>query len=188
MAKQTVTQGMRDVERLAGDIPKDFRVWRANDSTSVIKFLVDKDREAAFRQTTSQLLDPRIPRARLIGPKWYAVKADWVEVPLDMDRDSGKVSKSTMERFGYDDNSGGGVAALMESHVQLTQLDKRHLQYSWANKSQHRSKWNNALNFRSRRNCEYSTEERSWRRCIRGRLEYRSPSAAPSTRTQNVRT
>lgn len=80
VAKQTITQGIRDVERLAGDIPKDFRVWRANDSTSVIKFLVDKDKEAAFRQTTSQWLDPRIPRARLIRPKWYVVKADWVKV------------------------------------------------------------------------------------------------------------
>lgn len=127
VAKQTITQGMRDVERLAGDIPKDFRVWRANDSTSVIKFLVDKDKEAAFRQTTSQWLDPHIPRARLIGPKGYAVKADWVEVPLAMDRDSGKVSKSAVEHLRYDDNSGGGVAALMESYVQLTQLNKRHL-------------------------------------------------------------
>jgi hypothetical protein len=34
--------------------------------------------------------------------------------------------------LGYDDNSGGGVAALMESHVQLTQLDKRCLQCPWA--------------------------------------------------------
>ena len=106
VAKQTITQGIRDVERLAGDIPctveiarrvvaqaqpikplvygrseilpqsqlvevlmflrsrarvtsarlttvqgipNDFRVWRASDSTSVIKFLVDKDKEAAFR-------------------------------------------------------------------------------------------------------------------------------------------
>jgi hypothetical protein len=80
VTKQTITQGIRDVERLAGDIPKDFRVWRANDSTSVINFLVDKDKEAAFRQTTSQWLDPRIPRARLIRPKWYVVKAGWVKV------------------------------------------------------------------------------------------------------------
>ena len=32
-------------------------------------------------------------------------------------RDSGKVSKSAMERFGYSNNSGGRVAALMESYV-----------------------------------------------------------------------
>lgn len=37
--------------------------------------------------------------------------------------------------LGYDDNSGGGVAALMESHIQLTQLDKRCLQYPWATPS-----------------------------------------------------
>ena len=105
------------MERLAGDIPNDFRVWRANDSTSVIKFLVDKDEEAAFRQTTSPWLDPRIPRARLIRPKWYVVKADWVKVPLAIDRDSGKVSKSAMERFEYNNNGGGRVVALTESYV-----------------------------------------------------------------------
>lgn len=37
--------------------------------------------------------------------------------------------------LGYDNNSGGGVAALMESHVQLTQLDKRCLQYPWVTPS-----------------------------------------------------
>ena len=108
VAKQTITQGIMDVEMLAGNIPKDFRVWRANDSTSVIKFLVDKDKEAAFRQTTSQWLDPRIPRARPIKLKWYVVEADWVKVPLAIDRDSGKISKSAMERFGYN-NSGVGL-------------------------------------------------------------------------------
>ena len=61
---------------------------------------MEKDKEAAFRQTTTQWPEPHIPRARLIGPKWYAVKADWVEVALAMDIDSGKVSKSAMERFG----------------------------------------------------------------------------------------
>ena len=63
---------------------------------------MEKDKEAAFRQTTAQWLEPHIPGARLVGPKWYAVKADWVEVPLAMDIDSGKVSKSAMERFGVE--------------------------------------------------------------------------------------
>ena len=71
-----------------------------NNSTSVIKFSVHKDYEAAFRQTTAEWLEPHIPGARLVGPKWHAVKADWIEVPLAMDIDSGKVSRSAMERFG----------------------------------------------------------------------------------------
>ena len=63
---------------------------------------MEKDKEAAFRQMTAQWLEPHIPGARLVGPKWYAVKADWVEVPLAMDIDSGKVSKSAMECFGVE--------------------------------------------------------------------------------------
>jgi hypothetical protein len=39
------------------------------------------------------------PEARLIGPKWHAVKVDLAEVPLTIDISSGKVSKSAMERF-----------------------------------------------------------------------------------------
>jgi len=101
VAKRTVAQGIKDVDRLTGAILKDFRVWRTSDSASIIKFSVEKDKEAAFRQT-AQWLEPHIPGARLIGPKWYAVKADWVEVPLAMDIDSGKVSKSAMERFGIE--------------------------------------------------------------------------------------
>jgi hypothetical protein len=101
-AKQTIAQGIKDVERLTGAILKDFRIWRTSDSASIIRFSVEKDKEAAFRQTTAQWLEPHIPGARLVGPKWYAVKADWVEVPLAMDIDSGKVSKSAMERFGVE--------------------------------------------------------------------------------------
>jgi hypothetical protein len=100
VAKRTIQQGMSSVERLAGAMVKDFRVWRANDSTSVIKFSVEKDKEAAFRQTTAEWLEPHIPGARLVGPKWHAVKADWIEVALAMDVESGKVSRSAMERFG----------------------------------------------------------------------------------------
>ena len=36
---------------------------------------------------------------RLVGLKWYIVKTDWVEIPLAMDIDSKKVSKSAIERF-----------------------------------------------------------------------------------------
>ena len=48
---------------------------------------------------TAQWLEPYIPGARLIGPKWHTVKADWVEVPLAININGGKVSKSAMERF-----------------------------------------------------------------------------------------
>jgi regulator of replication initiation timing len=46
-AKDTIQQGMRCVEKLAGATVKDFRVWRTNNSMSVIKFSIDKDHEAA---------------------------------------------------------------------------------------------------------------------------------------------
>jgi len=39
-----------------------FCVWRANDSASVINFLVAKDKETAFRQKTAQWLDYRYQR------------------------------------------------------------------------------------------------------------------------------
>lgn len=88
-ARQVITQGIRNVERLVGATLKDFRVWRANDGTNIIKFSVEKDR-AALRQTTMQWLETHITEARLIGPKWHAVKVDWVDVPLTMDISSGK--------------------------------------------------------------------------------------------------
>jgi hypothetical protein len=100
IAKQTITQGIRDIDRLVGATVKDFRIWHKDNSTKVIKFSVEKEKEAAFRQTTTQWLESHIPGARLIGPKWHAVKADWIEVSLAMDTESGKVSKSAMERFG----------------------------------------------------------------------------------------
>jgi hypothetical protein len=93
---------MNGVEGLARAAVKNFRVWRTNDSASVIKFFVDRDKEAAFRQTTAEWLDTQIPGARLVGPKWYPVKADFIEVTLAMDAESGKVSKSAMERFGME--------------------------------------------------------------------------------------
>ena len=99
-AKQAIQQGMDGVERLVGTAVKGFRVWRANEGASVIKFSVDKDKEAAIRQTTAEWLEPALPGARLVGPKWYPVKADWIEVALAMDAESGKVCRSAMERFG----------------------------------------------------------------------------------------
>ncbi|KAF9728557.1 zinc knuckle [Paraphaeosphaeria minitans] len=99
-AKQVIQQGMDGVERPVGTTVKKFRVCRANEGTSVIKFSVDKDKEAAIRQTTAEWLELALPGARLVGPKWYPVKADWIEVALAMDAESGKVSGSAMERFG----------------------------------------------------------------------------------------
>ena len=100
VAKQTITHGIRDIDRLSGATVKEVRMWHTDNKTTIIKFSVEKDKEAAFRQTATQWLESRIPGARLIGLKWHAVKADWIEVSLAMDTDSGKVSKLAMERFG----------------------------------------------------------------------------------------
>ncbi|KAI9862357.1 MAG: hypothetical protein M1813_004833 [Trichoglossum hirsutum] len=51
-AKQTISHGIKDVEELRGAVLQDFRVWRTNNNTNIIKFSVEKDKEAAFRQTT----------------------------------------------------------------------------------------------------------------------------------------
>ncbi|KAF1962985.1 hypothetical protein CC80DRAFT_588464 [Byssothecium circinans] len=99
-AKQAIQQGINGVERLAGAAVKDLHVRRGHENASVIKFSVDKDKEAVFQQTTDEWLEPQIPRARLVCPKWYLLKADFIEVALAMDAESGKVSKSAMERFG----------------------------------------------------------------------------------------
>jgi hypothetical protein len=42
---------MTGVERFAGASIKKFRVWLTNDSAGMIKVSVDKDKDAAFRQT-----------------------------------------------------------------------------------------------------------------------------------------
>jgi hypothetical protein len=52
-ARQVITQCIKNVERLVEAALKDFCVWRANNSTN-IKFSVEKDKEAALRQTTTQ--------------------------------------------------------------------------------------------------------------------------------------
>ena len=75
-ARKAIQRGIEGVERLAGVAVKDFCVWRANESTSVIKFLVDKDKEAAARQTAADWLEPAPLGVRLVRPKWYPVKAD----------------------------------------------------------------------------------------------------------------
>ena len=48
VAKQTI-QGISNVKRLTGATIKNFRVWQANDSASVIKISVKKDKETAFQ-------------------------------------------------------------------------------------------------------------------------------------------
>ena len=53
----------------------------------------------AFRQTTAEWLNPQMLGARLVGPKRYPVKADFIEVTLAMGTESGKVNKSAMKRF-----------------------------------------------------------------------------------------
>lgn len=75
-AKQAIQQGINGVESLVGTMVKGFRVWRADSGTSVIKFLINKDKEAAIRQTAADWLKPALPGARLVGPKWYLVKVD----------------------------------------------------------------------------------------------------------------
>jgi hypothetical protein len=54
VAKQAIQQGIDGIERLAGAEIKDFRVWRTNNSASVIKFSVEKNKEAIFRQTNGR--------------------------------------------------------------------------------------------------------------------------------------
>ena len=101
-AKQTIIYGMKDIEELIGATLNDFWVWWSNNNTNITKFSMEKNKEVTFWQTTDQWLKPHIQGARFIGPKWYAVKADWVEVLLVMDIDSGKVSKYAMEWFGVE--------------------------------------------------------------------------------------
>jgi hypothetical protein len=68
VAKQAIQQGISCTERLAGALIRDFCMWQI-DSTSIIKFSVNKGHETAFRQTVAEWLEPHISGARLIGPK-----------------------------------------------------------------------------------------------------------------------
>ncbi|KAF2259258.1 hypothetical protein CC78DRAFT_586169 [Lojkania enalia] len=72
-AKQAIQQSINGVESLVGTTVKDFRVWRANNNTSVIKFSVDKNKEAAVRQATVDWLEPTLPGARLLW-MWRVAK------------------------------------------------------------------------------------------------------------------
>lgn len=75
-------------------------MWHTDNKTTIINFLVEKDKEAAFRQTAMQWLELCMHSARLIGPNWHAFKEDRIKVSLAVDKNSAKVSTPAIERFG----------------------------------------------------------------------------------------
>jgi len=45
VAKQSITQGIKDIDRLARAAVKGFRMWHTNDKATVIKFSVEKEKK-----------------------------------------------------------------------------------------------------------------------------------------------
>ncbi|KAK4996204.1 hypothetical protein LTR66_004125 [Elasticomyces elasticus] len=63
-------------------------------------------------QSSSQLSNntPSYPKdVRLIGPKWYSLKVDWIEKTLAMDAGTSRMSEDAGQRFGLTRKQIAGV-------------------------------------------------------------------------------
>lgn len=87
-------EGLKELEFL------DFKVFDRQNSRS-IRMVVSKQEEVLIRRTAEDWTS-MIQGARIIAPKWYAVKADWVEVSLTRNGDSLGISESARQRFGLE--------------------------------------------------------------------------------------
>lgn len=87
-------EGLEELEFL------DFKVFDRQNARS-IRIVVTKQEEVLLRRTAETWIRT-IQGARIIAPKWYALKADWVEVSLTRSGDGPGISESARQRFGLE--------------------------------------------------------------------------------------
>jgi hypothetical protein len=97
-ARSRFTDVLRAVEGLKELQMLDFKMFNRQSSKSV-RMVVTKQEEIIVRRT-AETWTRAIQGARIVAPKWYAVKADWVEVSLTTNGDSPGISESAQQRFG----------------------------------------------------------------------------------------
>ena len=97
-ARRKFTEALRAVEGLSEIDFQDFKMFNRKTSRSV-RMVVTKQEEIIVRRT-AESWTAVIKGARVVPPKWYAVKVDWIEKSLATSSDSPGISESAQQRFG----------------------------------------------------------------------------------------
>ncbi|KAK5008966.1 hypothetical protein LTR39_005041, partial [Cryomyces antarcticus] len=84
-------EGLKELEFL------DFKMFVRTSSKSV-RIVATKQEELIIRRT-AESWTLAIQGARLVAPKWYPVKVDWIEKSLATSADSMGISESAQQRF-----------------------------------------------------------------------------------------
>ncbi|TKA43720.1 hypothetical protein B0A49_13222 [Cryomyces minteri] len=67
----------------------------------VARFLVPKE-ESLIRQNAGEWMPAHLRGARLIGPKWYSLKVDWVEKSVAAEAGTSRMSADAGRLFGHE--------------------------------------------------------------------------------------
>ena len=95
-----IERALRSIEGLENLRLQDFRVRHTNREVHFARFRVPMEAESRIRQTAAAWLHTYLSGAKLIGPRWYAIKVDWIDKALASDATTGQISDSTKETFG----------------------------------------------------------------------------------------
>jgi hypothetical protein len=97
-ARGKFTEVLRAVDGLEELTFLDFKMF-VRPSSKAVRMVVTKQEELIVRRTSEQWA-PSIQGARVVAPKWFAVKVDWIEKSLTTNGDSLDISESARQRFG----------------------------------------------------------------------------------------
>lgn len=95
-----VERALRSIEGLGGLKLQDFRVRHTNQEVHFARFRVPKEAESLIRRTATEWIHTYLRGAKLIGPRWYAIKVDWIDKVIASDATTGQISDKTKETFG----------------------------------------------------------------------------------------
>jgi hypothetical protein len=97
--KQTITKAIQSIEGLEKIELRGFRVRHTNKDVNFAHFTVQKETEEKIRQEARRWTQEFIPGAKLIGPKWYTVKADFIDRVFARDSATGQISEEARRNF-----------------------------------------------------------------------------------------
>ncbi|TKA73644.1 hypothetical protein B0A49_09878 [Cryomyces minteri] len=73
--RDRVEKALRSIRGLEQLEIRDFKMWHTSATVKVARVLVSKEEEGPIRQNASEWIPAHLKGARLIGPKWYSLKA-----------------------------------------------------------------------------------------------------------------
>ena len=94
----TATPSSRDCPHAPTVDFQDFKMFNKKTSMSV-RIVVTKQEEAIIRRT-AESWTASIQGARVIAPKWFPVKIDWIEKSLAVTAGSLDITEGAQQRFG----------------------------------------------------------------------------------------